>query len=204
MDYTTEERIAQKYLLPDGRLVRIMTSKRFRPAKVEMKNEVLYVNDLRLVLLDLNFRGRGHKVDCVVTLKEMIANMGDHFPGVYIFDLLLKFPELIPIFPTDCFVVFLGSRAVIHLEVEVDIPPPQQRMVKEKGLLGILKRFLGLSKDVKENPILPPSFATKVEVGFFALNNCEGVITPAFVPEEEFVGLVASKNPHYFVLEARP
>lgn len=203
MDYTTEERIAQKYLLPDGRLVRIMTSKRFRPVKVEMKNGVLYVNDLRLVLLDLNFHERGQNVDCVASLKEMTTNMGDHFPGVYLFDLLLKFEELVPIFPVGCYVVFLGSRAVIHTEIEVD-KPLHEEVVKEKSLKALLKKFFKLGKEPKKQPPAQTSFATKVEVGFFALNNYAGVITPAFVSEEQFVNLVLSRHPDYFVFEARP
>lgn len=203
MDYTTEERIAQKYLLPDGRLVRIMTSRRFCPVKVEMRNEVLYVNDLRLVLLDLNFLERGQRVDCVASLKEMTTNMGDHFPGVYLFDLLLKFPELVPIFPVDCFVVFLGSRAVIHSEVEVD-QPPHEEIAQEKGMRALFKKFFQSNKETEEKRTASPSFATKVEVGFFALNNCAGIVTPAFVSEEQFVSLVTSRDPDYFVFEARP
>jgi len=203
VDYTTEERIAQKYLLPDGRLVRIMTSKRFRPVKVEMKSGILYVNDLRLVLLDLNFHERGQRVDCVASLKEMTTNMGDHFPGVYLFDLLLKFPELIPIFPVDCFVVFLGSRAVVHSEVEVD-ELPHKEIVQEKGLKALVTKLFRPNKKPEEKGITSPSFATKVEVGFFALNNCAGIVTPAFVSEDQFVSLVASRDPDYFVFEARP
>lgn len=203
MNYTTEERIAQKYLLPDGRLVRIMTSRRFRPVKVEMKNGVLYVNDLRLVLLDLNFHERGQNVSCVASLKEMTTNMGDHFPGVYLFDLLLKFEELVPIFPVGCYIVFLGSRAVIHSEVEVD-KPLHKEVVEEKGLRTLFRKFFKSDKKPETQLVTQTSFATKVEVGFFALNNYAGTITSAFVSEEQFVNLVLSRHPDYFVFEARP
>lgn len=212
MAYKTEERIAQKYVLPDGKIVRIMTSRKFNPVKVGMKEDgVLYVNDLRLVFLDLNFAARGFKIDSVASPKEYISSMGEHFPGVYLFDLLLKVPDLVPVFPLGCSIIFLGSRAVTHSEVEV-VRPEEIKEIKKSRMVSLLGGLFGDKEKKHEKPIVAAT-ATKVEVGFFALKNSDGAIVPDFVPEERFVRLVLSRereseglkdvNDDYFIFEAR-
>jgi len=209
--YKTEERIAQKYVMQDGKIVRIMTSRKFDPVKVGMKEDgFLYVNDLRLVFLDLNFAARGFKIDSVASLKEYISSMGGHFPGVYLFDLLLKVPDLVPFFPLDCSIVFLGSRAVIHSEVEL-VRPEEIKEIKKSRMVSLLGGLFGDKEKKHEKPIVAGG---KVEVGFFALKNSDGAIVPDFVPEERFVRLVLSRereseglkdvSDDYFIFEARP
>ena|GEM_PF-5199918 len=211
MAYKTEERIAQKYVMQDGKIVRIMTSRKFDPVKVGMKEDgFLYVNDLRLVFLDLNFAARGFKIDSVASLKEYISSMGGHFPGVYLFDLLLKVPDLVPFFPLDCSIVFLGSRAVIHSEVEL-VRPEEIKEIKKSRMVSLLGGLFGDKEKKHEKPIVAGG---KVEVGFFALKNSDGAIVPDFVPEERFVRLVLSRereseglkdvSDDYFIFEARP
>lgn len=207
MSATTSSRIAEKYQLSDGRVVTILRAKACIPVGVENHEGVLFVGSLQVVLRPMSSLhaqmlasgGLDHGV-----LNKLREDLGGHFPGVYLFDLLCRNVHLMPLFPMGTTIIFLGSKAVCTVQETLTEPLiviPKPGAPKKKGVLD----WLFLRK--KKGDILPEVVSTacgrKQELGYFAFTNQNGVVLPWFVSEDGLVDLIRSDDHDHFILEAR-
>ena len=206
-EVTTTDRILGKYPLHDGRVATILRAKACTPVRVKNLGGVLWVGSLRIEFREmssghaqmLSLGGGDHG-----SLNRLKRDMGGHYPGVYLFDLIFKKKEYTPLFPDKWVVVFLGSQAACtmpeatHEEPLVVVPRPSA--TKNKGMLELL-----FFRKRKQNPvpeIVSMTPEPRQELGYFALINCEGVVLPWFVSETDLVNLIRSDDQDHFVLEA--
>jgi hypothetical protein len=207
-EITTSSRISEKYLLHDGRTATILRAKACTPVPVKNCDGVLWVGSLQIVFRPmgsvhaqmLSLGGADHGI-----LNRLREDMGGHFPGVYLFDLLCKNIALTPLFPDKGVVVFLGSKAACTMpEAILDeslVVIPRPGAPKKNGMLDWV-----FFRKRKQNPvpeIVSMSPEPRQELGYFALVNCEGVVLPWFVSETDLVNLIRSDDQDHFILEAR-
>ncbi len=206
---TTREEVIRHYHLSDGRLMALQRARMFSAVQIYQEEGRLYAGTLEIVLKTLMYLRDNLSTTDLPGLMRFVDDLGAHFPGVYLYDFLVRNGALIPLFPPDTMIVFLGSRAVCSTgqkttQEEVRVSPTIS--TQPSGLWATLKNLSWKKKAPVPLPASVPPAATpsKPDAGYLAFRrNIQGNVEPWFLSQQELMHAITEGDNSIFVVYAR-